>query len=179
LALGIIHGDIKPENVLIFEDEFGVYTASVIDFGYSTRFANEDDTILVPKSWPWHAPEHHDNGFKPAQARKMDVFSFGMLCLYILFEKYLSGSTPLPEEALWAREWFQIEGKTRPSTRVLHDLKEKEQLISLARQLLMADKVLDEEKQMFEEFFRVSLVRDPDLREQNIKRSFGRLIPNR
>ncbi|OCK78127.1 kinase-like protein, partial [Lepidopterella palustris CBS 459.81] len=85
----IIHGDIKPENVLVYKDDAGAYTARVTDFGYSTRFANEDDLILVPKSWPWDAPEHHFDSYKPYQARRMDVFMFGMLCLWVMFEKYL------------------------------------------------------------------------------------------
>ena len=32
----IIHGDIKPQNVLVFKDSVGKTTVRVTDFGYST-----------------------------------------------------------------------------------------------------------------------------------------------
>jgi Ser/Thr protein kinase RdoA (MazF antagonist) len=32
-ASGIIHGDIKPHNVLVFKNAEGGYVAKVIDFG--------------------------------------------------------------------------------------------------------------------------------------------------
>ena len=41
--------------------------------------------IYMPKSEPWHAPEWHYRGFGLLDAMKMDVFSFGTLCLWLLF----------------------------------------------------------------------------------------------
>lgn len=92
-TLGIIHGDIKPQNVLIFADESDSYTAKLTDFGYSTVFAGETDSISMPKSWPWNAPEYHHRGFKPSAAVKMDVFSLGLLCFWLVFKEHLSGDT--------------------------------------------------------------------------------------
>lgn len=42
-----MHGDIKPQNVLIFEGVAGEadYEARVTDFGYSTRYTEDEDTI--------------------------------------------------------------------------------------------------------------------------------------
>ena len=59
--------------------------ARVTDFGYSTLFATDTDLVTMPKSDLWTAPEHHRRQVRPTQARKMDVFSFGMLCLWLLF----------------------------------------------------------------------------------------------
>ena len=81
-TLDIIHGDIKPQNTLIFDNVFGGYTAKVADFGYSTQYTLPQDLIFMPRSWPWAAPEWHHRGFTPAQATKMDTYSFGMLVLY-------------------------------------------------------------------------------------------------
>lgn len=36
-------------------------------------------------SVPWNAPEHMNQKFEPLQAKRMDVYSFGMLCLWLLF----------------------------------------------------------------------------------------------
>src|SRR5438046_9225474 len=86
-SIGIIHGDVKPQNILIFKDDSGNYVAKVADFGYSTQFVNDEELVKMPKSWPWNAPEHHHRGFKPSQARKMDAYSFGILCLWLMFKE--------------------------------------------------------------------------------------------
>jgi len=175
----IIHGDIKPENVLIFKDDAGAYTAKVIDFGYSTQFANEDDLVLVPKSWPWCAPEHNRDKFKPAQAQKMDVFSFGILCLWILFEKYLSGIISLPQEAQWAERYFRSKEESHLSKQALDDLKQGDELVMLARQLVLVEKDLDEnKKQALVEFFSVSLTCEPDRRKDSVEDLLSRLMLN-
>ena len=89
---GIIHGDIKPENVLIFNQSLDDYTAKVADFGYSTWFVRDDELIKMPKSQPWFAPEWHHRGFNVSDAMKMDAYSFGMLSLWLLFYNSVGSS---------------------------------------------------------------------------------------
>ena len=84
LMSDIVHGDLKPQNVLIFDNEEGGYTARVADFGYSTQWALPNELIHMPRSRPWNAPEWHHRGFTPAQAMKMDAYSFGMVVLWLL-----------------------------------------------------------------------------------------------
>ena len=90
LYLAIIHGDIKPQNVLIFKNNHGTFTSRVTDFGYSTWFASENDFIKlsVSKSWnaPKNAPENGKCSVKPCQARKMDVF-FLVCCAFWFYLK--------------------------------------------------------------------------------------------
>jgi hypothetical protein len=58
----------------------------VADFGYSTRFASNDEAIEMPRSQYWVAPEwHHRLKVNVIGAMKMDAFSFGTLCLWLLF----------------------------------------------------------------------------------------------
>jgi serine/threonine protein kinase len=174
--LEIIHGDIKPENILIFKDDAGAYIAKVTDFGYSTQFACEDDFIPVPKSWPWCAPEHNREKFKPAQARKMDVFSFGMLCLWVLFEKYLSWITSLPQDVHWAERYFQGKERRHLSKNILEDLKQGDQLAMLAQHLVLAERDISSDKrQALERFFRTSLACNPDERDASLEKSFSQL----
>lgn len=82
---GIIHGDIKPTNILIFENDASCCVAKVADFGYSTLFVSDNELVKVPRSLYWVAPEWHNRGFTTADAMKMDMYSFGMLCLWLLF----------------------------------------------------------------------------------------------
>jgi serine/threonine protein kinase len=83
---------VKPKNVLIFEAGVDSYSAKVADFGFSTYFQDEqEDLIQIPKSVPWTAPEYHKRYFTSQSAKLMDTYSFGMLCLWLLFD---STNTP-------------------------------------------------------------------------------------
>lgn len=153
-----MHGDIKPENVLVFKNNRNEFSARVADFGYSTWFAGEQDTFVMPKSWPWNAPEHSHRHFTPADAKRIDVFSFGMLCLWTLFQGYLSGSTPLPPEMSWANDYldhgdsdvFDLGDKY-----ALEKLKDDEKLIPFAAELLASDMIIleNEERNALGQFF--------------------------
>lgn len=70
--------------MLVFDNEAGGYIARVADFGYSTQWALPNDLIQMPRSRPWDAPEWDHRGFTPAQAMKMDSYSFGMVVLWLL-----------------------------------------------------------------------------------------------
>ena len=174
-SLGIIHGDVKPNNVLVFSDSQNATTffAKVIDFGYSSQFSHEEDKILMPKSPPWHAPEYR-GACTPAESRKMDIFSFGMLCLWILFEKYLSQVIPLPAEVAWAREYFPKARQNDFTSIFLARLKSENKLSSLANQLLLHAPEFPVEKQNgLQQFFRVSLQNDPFKRASEMTECFG------
>ena len=68
--LGVIHGDLKHQNVLVLQTSSEIFTAKVADFGYSTVHATRNDLVQMPESLHWTAPEWHHRGFLPVQ----DVF---------------------------------------------------------------------------------------------------------
>lgn len=55
------------------------------DFGYSCMGAKDNDIVYLPMSRDWCAPEYHDRGIELHRAKKMDIYSFGMVCLWVLF----------------------------------------------------------------------------------------------
>ena len=61
------------------------YVAKVTDFGYSTLFGADSAAIRMPRSQFWTAPEWHERHILPIQAKRMDAYSFGMLCLWLFF----------------------------------------------------------------------------------------------
>jgi hypothetical protein len=72
--------------VLIWKDktENGGYIAQVTDFGYSTVYSGHG-RIDMPKTPRWHAPEWAKRGgFSFTEAQKMDSYSFGLVCLWLL-----------------------------------------------------------------------------------------------
>jgi hypothetical protein len=54
------------------------------NFGYSTIATSQNGRVILPKSRPWNAPEHHFRELTVTNAKKTDIYSFGMLYLWIL-----------------------------------------------------------------------------------------------
>lgn len=75
---GIVHGDVKSENVLIFSHPERQYIAKVADFGFSVVAEAADSMISIGGTRPWKAPEANSPVSK-AQSKLTDVYSFGLL----------------------------------------------------------------------------------------------------
>jgi len=163
----VIHGDIKPQNVLVFKDETGKTIFKMADFGYSTLAAGEA-TILLPKSRPWNAPEHHFGEFEVAAAKKTDMYSFGMLCLWILFR-----GAPIPQNTTQ----FTFEASAGPRT-LLEQLKDDDKVEYIANQLIESVALADlntERRIRLKEFFSLTVPLNPDKRTSDVGRLLGLL----
>ncbi|KAI1128864.1 hypothetical protein F5Y10DRAFT_239748 [Nemania abortiva] len=149
----IVHGDIKPENVLVFREKSGEYRARVTDFGYSTRYLRNNQRLTLPRSEPWNAPENDGRRrvWLPSDALKADLFCFGMLAFWLLFETFLSGVTPRSHNVGVPNIGFP-----RPAEATLHAI--KGDLPRYAQHLLTSEMALeDEEKMILRDFFQSSL----------------------
>lgn len=133
--------------------------AKVIDFGYSTLFATEKDLIIMPDSGLWTAPEQHHREILPRQARKMDTYSFGILCLWLLF--YNKG--------------------TNPRCNFKKDLEDSQTRLSdFTFELLRATSDLENwEKDDMQKVFRLTLTQDPVERTGNFDELLELLSPYR
>lgn len=80
----IVHGDIKPDNVIAFYDHGA--PVRLADFGYATHYTDFNKYAKMPFSPPFTAPEHHHRFFNVDQAKMMDIDSLGMLLLWLLFK---------------------------------------------------------------------------------------------
>lgn len=162
----IVHGDLKPENVLVFKDDSRRYSARAIDFGYSTKYADEDQQLNLPISEPWNAPENNSRilSWTARQAVKADLFCFGVLCVWLLFEPLLCGTAALS-------------GGVEGSTNTLRWM--KGQLLIYAQQLLSSETALGTDmKTATSEFFYSSLSQDPESRDIHcIQRFLSKLDP--
>ncbi|KAK8134685.1 hypothetical protein PG984_006697 [Apiospora sp. TS-2023a] len=84
---GIVHGDIKPENILVFPriGHINTFMAKLTDFGHST--SRSEGLKTLPAFTPqWCAPEIHEDGhclsFQDMIAT--DVYSYGLVILSIV-----------------------------------------------------------------------------------------------
>lgn len=155
---GIVHGDIKPANVLIFENGPGQYVARVADFGYSTMFSGVDGLVFMPQSSHWTAPEWHHRAICSTSAVRMDVYSFGMLCLWLLF--YHGGKTV--------------------HRKIHEDLELVKEPLNLAHHFVIGlTDVSDEQRHLLRQLFELSLAMDPAKRCSNCSQLGHLLAPDR
>eukprot|EP00210_Caulerpa_lentillifera_P003805 g3634.t1 len=132
--LGIVHGDLKPANVLIkgSEDDHRGWMCCIADFGSSLRRGSENQTSLGHGcTLAYRAPEimslHGLSGHNSFEDRTFaDVYSFGMI-MYELMERRV------PFAGLTGREISdQVREQQRPPLTVIHNHPTK--LITLMNQ---------------------------------------------
>lgn len=77
---GYVHGDVKPENILIFpikENEETKIIAKLCDFGGASRVSESGFTTCLFYSYEYKAPEI--DGLNMNHTCKVDVWSFGKI----------------------------------------------------------------------------------------------------
>jgi len=171
----VIHGDIKPQNVLVFKDATSKTIVKVADFGYSTLTACEEAKVLLPKSRPWNAPEHHFGEFKVSEAKKTDVYSFGILCFWVLFGYNLSHIPSHNTKSM--AEVISFEASTGPRTS-LEQLKDADNLQHYASQLIDSISLprLNAEHRIYlKEFFSLTVPLNPKKRTSDLGKLVGLL----
>jgi serine/threonine protein kinase len=99
----------------------------VADFGYSTLTADATGKVYLPKSRPWNAPEHHVREFTAPDAKLTDVYSFGMLCLWVV-----SGGAPI----LHNNTEYTFDAPAWSHTSALETLKYDDKLEQAANQII-------------------------------------------
>ena len=77
--LGIIHGDVKPSNMLLFEGDILKYT----DFSLSRLYSSKSNKQLC--SYFYRPPEIDEGIIEPS---KIDVFSLGCSMYEIFYDEY-------------------------------------------------------------------------------------------
>lgn len=62
----------------------------MIDFGYSCYGTEDEDEVQIGGTPLWSPPEHTGEEISVHSAKKMDVYSFGLVCCWILFFDIIS-----------------------------------------------------------------------------------------
>ena len=118
--------------------------------------------MVLPQSIPWDAPEYHDRAFTLGNAKKADVYSFGLLCLWIIFHNdHLSSDlySDMPIISAFCGSNSNIQSH-------LEALKQSGQLLDSVLHLISTKSNLTIDTQaILHEVFKRSLVRNPLQRE--------------
>jgi serine/threonine protein kinase len=98
-ARGVVHCDVKSENVLICVNSFSGSVAKLSDFGSALLDITSDSNFAhgIVGTRPWNAPEYGKR-LKGLDVMKTDVFSFGMLLWRFI------GQPPIVDQLLTSRE---------------------------------------------------------------------------
>jgi serine/threonine protein kinase len=81
-AMGVMHMDVKPQNILVMVDERGLMETSFIDLDFARRVGREADFENVVGTVGYASPEQLTAG--AAVDFRSDVFAFGVLVYEIL-----------------------------------------------------------------------------------------------
>jgi serine/threonine protein kinase len=160
-----MHGDIKPQNVLVFDGEEGKgeYLAKVADFGYSGMLMVDAVRVTVHGTEGWAAPEYTKGMSADFEAaRRIDVFSLGWLCLWLLF-------------------YNRSENETGGTTSdFLAHRRSKTSLVDIASEHIESSEGIDDEtRKNLTSFFQRSLQHDPALRVVDCQTLLGLIAPHR
>jgi serine/threonine protein kinase len=85
----IVHGDLNPRNILILREN-GAFVPKITDFESSCICASEEDLVTLPKTIPWDAPEWRDRWVTCRDAKGVDVYAFGLICFFTIFQTFMS-----------------------------------------------------------------------------------------
>lgn len=132
----------------------------LMDFGSSTPPA-PDALVYLPRSAPWTAPERTHRAVPTLLAKRMDVFSFGLLCLWVLVENQHSDDS-------WLREMLQ---STETHSKISSHSKKSGHIRQSSLSCQWATGLIEDSK-MFESdaeenlktFFRCTLAMNPERR---------------
>lgn len=194
-----MHGDVKCENILIFEKEdesphgqcgsqytllnlstltyrrlvgFNLY-CKLTDFGVLRHPDGIPNAVLLGGSLPWQAPEcSRGHFFEIEEAKRTDVYSFGML----LWRVFLDGD---PFKLLG-----DFEGKTNKEKRQRRNdavaaMKDGDNLVKhVCDSLAVFGNFSRPQLEMLCEVVSVTLVKDSSRRELNMARIIRLLTPN-
>lgn len=167
---GVIHGDINPRNILVWHDVRNDGLEVVLaDFGFS-RFGATDDLVKLARSEPWDAPEWHPREFKLKDAKKMDVYSVGLVCLWLFFGNNTLFDLGLPSTTI---KTAFMGGSRDAIARIQSRKNDNDSVLEWALELLAKKTDLDGEiRHRLERVFTLALARDPHRRPS----SMGALI---
>ena len=141
-TLGVVHGDINPRNILVFEDNPGEFTLKVGDFGYATFGKHDEATVHLPYTRGWAHPTSFRSHCYLRIAKKIETYGLGMVIFWLFFHD-------MPDY---------------PTVDQIVDTQEQGQMLDVARRHNSSSAYSAEEKWFLESLLEGTLVHDHEER---------------
>ncbi|CAJ2502506.1 Uu.00g099000.m01.CDS01 [Anthostomella pinea] len=155
LDLCVVHGDIKPQNIIMISGPQGHSIPRISDFSLSV-IGQDWELRRLPRTPGWSAPEYHGRDFKICNARLMDVYSLGLVCHYILAWDQAFSHLSTTEEEDEAMQHLQTLARSNPAAP-----------LQMAIGHLNKINLGEDTRSMVEQLFRSTLAPDPQDRAQS------------
>jgi tRNA A-37 threonylcarbamoyl transferase component Bud32 len=117
---GVVHGDVKAENILVFTDRQHGYVAKLGDFGCSIFEDERQRQSRIGGTYPWTAPEVK-NSVPRELWRYTDIYSYGLLVWRSMLD---DGRSPF--------DTLNLQGTIQARQERIQQLKESNELFPLA-----------------------------------------------
>jgi serine/threonine protein kinase len=138
----------------------------VTDFGFSCFNGTDEDLVQVTRTEPWEAPEWHYRYFKLRDAKKMDIYSFGLLCLWLFFRDETLVELDLP--SITVDMVFSCKD-TEIVTKVQALKRSDDSLLTCAQRLVEQNASFgDDIRSRLRQAFTLALAADPNKRPSNM-----------
>ena len=128
---GLVHGDVKAENVLVCSGATRKFVAKVADFGFSIVEATETAEVWIGGTKPWRAPETK-NAIEVKLLKRTDTYSLGLLIWLICVDGRSPFDLLIPSTILGATRDIEIE-RLKQSNELLVAATNKKWLMSWLR----------------------------------------------
>lgn len=163
-----MHGDLKPSNILVAEyTEQNTMHVTLADFGFSRHGKTEDSFVQLTRSEPWDAPEWTHGRISLSDAKKMDMYSLGLLCLWLFFGNETLDFWDLPAATVHA-------AFTRQDGQAFEEIQYRKRsgnhILMFAETLIENNATYSQEaKHGLRKIFALTLIEDPDKRHGSIE----------
>ncbi|KAH6687211.1 hypothetical protein F5X68DRAFT_239716 [Plectosphaerella plurivora] len=141
-TIGVVHGDINPRNILVFEDTPGEFTLKVGDFGYATFGKQDEATVCLPYTRGWAHPTSFRSHCYLRIAKKIETYGLGMVIFWLFFHD-------IPDY---------------PTVDQIVESQEQGQMLDLARRCITLSTYSSDEKRFIESLLEGTLVHDHEER---------------
>ena len=140
--------------------------AKLTDFESSCIGNSEDDEVQLRRTLPWDAPEWHHRWFTLQDAKRQDIFSFGLVCLFFFFQP-LVGET---QSCTFSNSILIRILSEMDIVEALPELKSKKALSVFADSALaMFFDVSSSQRESLSRFFKSTLALEPEKRELDLQ----------